>query len=79
MVVPNVKLEEVFKQVRIDVRRAGNNRQILWDLSSLTGDFFFVPQLSKPPLSVGVDLADLQTQAEAEQQALSRQQEAKSQ
>ena len=49
------------------------------NLSSLTGDFFFVPPLSKPPLSVGVDLADLQTQAEAEQQALSSQQEAKSQ
>ncbi len=44
MVVPNLKLEEVFKRVRIDVQQASNNRQVPWDSSSLTGDFFFVPK-----------------------------------
>ncbi len=69
MVVPNLKLEEVFKRVRIDVRRESNNRQVPWDSSSLTGDFFFVPPLPEPKVLSGVDLGDLQNQAESDRKA----------
>ncbi|MBC8792929.1 MAG: hypothetical protein C6Y20_15105 [Tagaea sp. CACIAM 22H2] len=40
---PGLKVEEVFKQVRIDVARASNGAQVPWEASSLTGDFFFMP------------------------------------
>ena len=43
MVVPNLKLEEVFKRVRADVQQDSSNKQVPWDSSSVTGDFFFVP------------------------------------
>ncbi len=41
---PGLKLEEVFKRVRIEVQRDSNNQQVPWDSSSLTGDFFFRPR-----------------------------------
>ena len=72
MVVPGLKLEEVFKRVRVDVQQESNNRQVPWDSSSLTGDFFFVPALPEPKVLPGVDLEDLQSQAESEQQAQSQ-------
>jgi hypothetical protein len=72
MVVPGLKLEEVFKRVRVDVQQESNNRQVPWDSSSLTGDFFFVPALPEPKVLSGVDLEDLQSQAESEQQAQSQ-------
>lgn len=34
-------VEEVFKQVRINVLKASRNQQIPWESSSLTGEFFF--------------------------------------
>ncbi|MBN9498188.1 MAG: caspase family protein [Alphaproteobacteria bacterium] len=40
---PGLKVEEVFKQVRIDVARASGGAQVPWEASSLTGDFFFQP------------------------------------
>ena len=36
-----LKLEDVFKQVRSQVRRASNGQQIPWELSSVEDDFFF--------------------------------------
>jgi len=36
-------LEQVFKQVRINVERETAGRQIPWEESSLTGDFYFMP------------------------------------
>jgi uncharacterized caspase-like protein len=44
---PGLKVEEVFKQVRIDVARASGGAQIPWEASSLTGDFFFVPPVEQ--------------------------------
>ncbi len=38
---PNKTLEEVFKEVRINVARKSNNEQIPWTNSSLMGEFFF--------------------------------------
>ena len=40
---PGLKIEEVFKQVRIKVAAASDGRQIPWDSSSLTADFVFNP------------------------------------
>ncbi|HUQ28474.1 MAG TPA: caspase family protein [Usitatibacter sp.] len=40
--VPGLKVEEVFKRVRVNVARATANQQIPWESSSLTGDFYFV-------------------------------------
>lgn len=39
---PQVKVEDLFKQVRINVMQKTNNRQIPWETSSLIGDFYFV-------------------------------------
>ena len=38
---PGLKVEEVFKQVRIEVKQASGDKQVPWDSSSLTGDFYF--------------------------------------
>lgn len=40
---PGLKLEEVFKNVRIEVMNESNGRQIPWENNSLTGDFYFTP------------------------------------
>ena len=41
LAVPGLKVEEVFKQVRINVAERFNGLQIPWESSSLTGDFVF--------------------------------------
>ena len=43
MKAPGLKIEEVFKRVRSGVQVKSDNKQVPWDASSLTGDFFFVP------------------------------------
>ena len=45
---PGLKLEDVFKQVRIDVQQESNNRQVPWDASSLTGEFYFIEPTEDP-------------------------------
>ena len=40
---PGLRVEDVFKQVRIDVLRVTSNQQIPWESSSLTGEFAFRP------------------------------------
>lgn len=49
---PGLKVEEVFKQVRINVARASDGAQVPWEASSLTGDFFFIPP---PPSAPAID------------------------
>lgn len=39
---PGVPVEQVFKRVRIEVMEKTGNRQVPWESSSLTGDFFFL-------------------------------------
>ena len=39
---PGLKVEEVFKKVRISVSEASDGAQIPWESSSLTGDFVFI-------------------------------------
>lgn len=41
--VPGVKVEEVFKMVRVNVIKATAGEQIPWESSSLTGDYYFRP------------------------------------
>jgi len=38
---PNLKVEEVLKQVRVNVINETNEKQIPWESSSLTGEFYF--------------------------------------
>ena len=40
---PGLKVEEVFKRVRVGVKRLSRDQQVPWDSSSLTGEFYFVP------------------------------------
>lgn len=41
MDIPGLPIEEVFKNVRTDVLDESNERQIPWESSSLTGNFYF--------------------------------------
>ncbi|MBC7649336.1 MAG: caspase family protein [Vitreoscilla sp.] len=38
---PTAKIEDVFKRVRLNVRKQSNGRQIPWEATSLEDDFFF--------------------------------------
>ena len=40
---PDAKIEDVFKRVRLHVRRSTNGTQIPWESTSLEEDFYFVP------------------------------------
>ncbi|MCE9571512.1 MAG: caspase family protein, partial [Rhodocyclales bacterium] len=39
--MPGLKVEDVFKQVRINVLKSSDNQQTPWESSSLTGEFYF--------------------------------------
>ena len=41
---PGLKLEDLFKQVRVSVMKKSNNQQIPWETSSLVKDFYFYQQ-----------------------------------
>ena len=43
MRVQDAKIEDIFKRVRLNVRRRTNGRQIPWESTSLEEDFWFVP------------------------------------
>jgi hypothetical protein len=43
MRTPGLKVEEVFKQVRIGVTQETGDKQTPWESSSLKGDFYFIP------------------------------------
>ena len=43
LVEPGLKVEDVFKRVRVRVERETGDRQTPWENSSLRGDFYFVP------------------------------------
>lgn len=59
---PGLKVEDVFKQVRINVLKASDNQQIPWESSSLTGEFFFRPD-------VRPQMADVMAQQAARERA----------
>ena len=41
--VPETKIEDVFKRVRLAVRRESKGKQIPWESTSLEEDFYFLP------------------------------------
>jgi hypothetical protein len=43
MKVPEAKIEDVFKRVRLSVRRRSNGQQVPWESTSLEEDFWFIP------------------------------------
>lgn len=43
MKVPEAKIEDVFKRVRLGVRKKTNGAQIPWESTSLEDDFWFLP------------------------------------
>ncbi len=49
--VPDAKVEDVFKRVRLHVRRRTNGQQIPWESTSLEEDFYFVPPRSLSTLA----------------------------
>jgi len=50
---PGLRIEDVFKRVRIAVQARTEKRQNPWDASSMTGDFYFTPPGgARPALSV---------------------------
>jgi hypothetical protein len=49
MPLPGVKLEDLFKRVRVAVKTKSQGKQLPWETSALEGDFFFVkPSPSGP-------------------------------
>jgi len=43
MRAPSARIEDVFKRVRLNVRRASAGQQIPWESTSLEDDFYFLP------------------------------------
>ncbi|MEA3193084.1 MAG: hypothetical protein QOD26_1417 [Betaproteobacteria bacterium] len=52
MKVPEAKIEDVFKRVRLTVRRRSNGQQIPWESTSLEEDFWFIPPKEMQKLAV---------------------------
>lgn len=48
---PEAKIEDIFKRVRLSVRRASQGQQIPWESTSLEEDFYFLPPASVKKLS----------------------------
>lgn len=51
MKVPGARIEDVFKRVRLAVRRESNGAQIPWESTSLEEDYYFVPPANTGPAS----------------------------
>ena len=49
MRAPGMKVEDVFKQVRVAVRKESQGKQIPWESTSLEGDFYFLPPRPTDP------------------------------
>lgn len=48
---PELKIEEVFKRVRIGVQQKTAGKQVPWESSSLTGDFYFITEKNRDKLA----------------------------
>jgi hypothetical protein len=67
--VRDAKIEDVFKRVRLSVRRATNGRQVPWESTSLEEDFYFVPPESLKKLSRDEDAKVFATERAAYEKA----------
>lgn len=63
--VPAAKVEDVFKRVRLQVRRRTNGQQIPWESTSLEEDFYFVPPRALATQATAEDERDRQAQETA--------------
>lgn len=52
MQAPGAKIEDVFKRVRLNVRRQSRGQQIPWESTSLEQDFYFIPPKELRPQSL---------------------------
>ncbi len=64
---PNMKIEETFKEVRKAVSKSSGGKQIPWDSSSLSGDFYFAQgeqntAVTKPVVKKPVETQPVETQ-----------------
>jgi Caspase domain/Protein of unknown function (DUF1566) len=59
MMEPNLAIERVFKNVRVEVMKDSGMRQVPWESSSLTGDFYFNTKrgiaVARRPVDTGLD------------------------
>ena len=62
ILVPGAKVEDVFKRVRLGVRRTSKGAQVPWESTSLEDDFFFVA----PPAGARTDPSQAQKEFEAD-------------
>jgi TolB-like protein len=58
MNIPNLKIEDFFKLVRVKVREKTNDQQVPWESTSLEGDFYF--NLDPDYVSTDVSIADVE-------------------
>jgi len=47
--VPNLILEDVFKNVRSEIEKTSDGRQTPWESTSLKGSFYFIRDNNAPP------------------------------
>lgn len=55
---PQFKIEDVFKNVRVNVLELSGNQQTPWESSSLVGDFYFVQEETTPITETPTDQTD---------------------
>lgn len=73
MSLRGLKVEDVFKRVRVSVQEHTKNQQVPWESSSLVGDFYFSPPSgNQPPITAMPDLnlPDSQMELPAPSQSL---------
>jgi len=55
MRIPDLKIEELFKKVRISIQNKTAGKQIPWESSSLIGDFFFLRNTTAEKTEIATD------------------------
>ena len=69
--IPGLKIEDVMKEVRIGVMEEIRNKQVPWQASSLTGNFYFASNTT-PAIQSSIQFADEKANLEKERQELER-------
>jgi formylglycine-generating enzyme required for sulfatase activity len=57
---PGLKVEDVFKRVRIGVSEESQGQQVPWENTSLTGDFYFLPPTGEALASISPPDSEVQ-------------------
>ena len=68
MMTPGLAIERVLKNVRIEVMKDSGMRQVPWESSSLTGDFYFNTKrgiaVVQPPINANLDVERIRLEQE---------------